>query len=211
MQTVKEKFIRDLINELNDINHHAVDYEGQSPKVDVPYVVSVIDQQLDKCTEFLEDISKNTYCINGFDEDTTDGYTNGRIRILIEKPQNEEESEYMYDSNTNYIYYINFLYDQRNWGYCQCTPDMEGYNEEHECCGCGCDWYAPSFSIEKVTTVGYGVWEGQERDYWDYKKKFLTNEQNNKEELVKILKEQEKKRLEGEIKALQNKLNSLND
>lgn len=213
MTTTKEKFIRDLIDELNDINDHAVKFNGESPKVDVPYVISVIDQQLDKCTEFLEDISKNTYCINGFDEDTTGGYTNGRIRILIEKDDKKESDlttgvyyNYCY---YNYCYYINFLYDDRMWGYCQCTPEDEGYNEKHDCCGNSCDWHAPSFRIEKVITIDSGSWDGQQKDYWKYEEQFLVNEQNKNVEVEKFEREQKRKNLENQIKKLQEELSEL--
>ena len=205
---IKEQFIKELINELNDVNERQLVYNDKTP-IDVCYVVSVIDQQIEKCTEFMEDISKHTYYINGYDEDTSQGYTNGRIRVLIEKPEDEKESHYMVDAYHNYCYYIEFVYDERSWGYCECTPEDKYYNPKHGCCGMGCDWYAPAFRIEKSISLGYGKWEGQAKDYWEYQEKFYTNEQNKNEEVEKHQKEQRIKSLEEQIHRLQKELSEV--
>lgn len=206
--SVKDKFIKDLIAELNDINERQLIYYDKRP-IDVCYMVSVIDQQLEKCKEFLEDITENTYNINGYDEDISGGYTNGKIRILIEKPDSEKESEYMFDAYYDYCYYIEFVEDERNWGYCQCTPSDSSYNEKHGCCGSGCDWHAPAFRLEKSISLSGGKWIGQECDYWKYENKFNDNEQNKNDEVEKYQLEQKRKSIQNRIAELKKELEEL--
>jgi hypothetical protein len=207
--SIKDKFIRDLIDELNDVNERQLIYNNKTP-IDVCYIVSVIDQQIENCEEFINDILKNKYYINGYDEDTSGGYTNGRIRVLVEKPDEEKESEYMMDAYYDYCYYIDFLLDERYWGYCECSPKDEDYNEQHKCCGNGCDWVAPAFSVTKSIGLVSGKWNGQERDYWEYEEKFKANEQNKNAEVEKYEKEENRKRIENQIKDLQEKLKEFN-
>jgi len=208
MSTIKEKFIEDLIEELNNVNERQLIYNNKK-LIDVCYVISVIDQQIDNCKEFIDDITKYIYCINGYEEDHFDGYTNGKIRILIKKPDEKKESDFMVDAYYNYCYYIEFLHDERMRGYCQCEPGDKGYNEKYNCCGNGCDWYAPAFSLTKEIIIGYGNWEGQEKDYWAYKEQFESNEKYKNKEIEKFKKEQRKQELIYEIEKLQGELQLL--
>lgn len=195
---VKEKFIQELIKELNYENDRRINSDKKP--LDVCYMVSVVEQQIDKYKEFMEDLQTKNWLINGYDEDTTGGYTNGRIRILIEKT--EEECE-------DYCYYIEFLYDERNWGYCQCTSEDDGYDKEHGCCGIDCDWTAPAFIITKEVSMGYNTWEGQQRDYWEYEKRFNLKQENKNKEVEEYKKQQKKARILEEMKRLLNELNEL--
>jgi hypothetical protein len=70
----------------------------------------------------------------------------------------------------NYYYVLSFTTNERMWGYCECSPSDAEYDAEHRCCGHGCDWVAPSFSVRKVEHVGHAAWEGDESDYWRYEK-----------------------------------------
>jgi hypothetical protein len=205
---IKEQFINDLITELNDINERDRVYYGKTP-LDVCYMVSIVNQQIENCTEFMNDISTHRYCINGYDEDYSQGYTNGRIRVLIEKPDEEKESEYMVDAYHPYCYYIEFQYDERLWGYCQCEPKDEGYNADKHCCGMGCDWTATAFIITREENIGYYKWSGFEKDYWEYEKEFNANEKNKNAEVEAYEKELSKQYLKKQIEELQNKLNKL--
>jgi len=199
--TIKEKFIQDLIKELNNINYHEViKYEGNKTPIDVPYVISVIDQQIENYKEFMDDITNYTYYINNYERDNTEGYTNGKIKILIENTEND---------TCYYYYFIEFLYDQRHWGYCQCTPEDKDYNSKYDCCGNGCDFVAPAFRLIKKLDFGYSVWEGREKDYWTYKEQFEANEQNKNTDVEKFRNEQKKQELENRIKKLQVELEVL--
>lgn len=207
MSKVKDVFIENLVKELNSINEDRV-YHDKYP-LDVCYMVSAIDQHIEECKEFIDDISNNTYCINGYDEDNSDGYTDGKIRILIEKPEEQKESERMMDAFYNYSYYIEFLHDDRYWGYCQCDSDDVNYNENHKCCGMGCDWTAPRFNLTKEIDMGCNSWTGQEKDYWEYEDNFNNNDKNKKEEVEKFIKEQRIKRIKVEIENLQKELKNI--
>lgn len=202
--TVKDQFIRDLINELNE---ESSNHTNRKP-LDVAFMVSVVDQQLENCPEFIEDITKYNYLINGYDYGSK-GYTNGKIRVLIEKPDDERKSEMMYDAYYDYCYYIEFGFDERYWGYCDCEPTDSGYNEKRGCCGNGCDWVAPEFSITKCISLGGGKWNGVEHDYWEYENKFNENEENKNTYVEEIKKKQEIESLEASIRDAQNRLNKL--
>jgi len=192
---VKEKFIQELIKELNYENNRRIDSDKKP--LDVCYMVSVVDQQIENYQEFMHDLQTKNWLINGYDEDTTGGYTNGRIRILIEKTEEEYE---------DYCYYIEFLYDERYWGYCECNADDEGYDKEHDCCGIDCDWVAPAFIITKEINMGYSTWKGQQRDYWEYEKKFNLKQENKNKEVEEYQKQQKKARILEEIQRLQDEL-----
>jgi len=208
--SAKENFIKNLINELNSENENRINHNKKP--LDIPYIISVVDQQIENCKEFIDDIATHTYLINGYDEDNSMGYTNGKIRILIEKLNDEKESDYIIDAYYDYCYYIEFTKDERHWGYCECEPEDEGYNEKYRCCGNnGCDFTAPSFRIEKVINLGNYVWKGQEKDYWEYQEKFESNEQNKNKEVEKFKLEKEKQYLKDKIKELQDELDELDN
>lgn len=207
IKSVKDIFIDGLVKSLNDENKNRI-YRKNEP-LDVCYMVSPLAQSLEECTEFMEDITKNRYWFNRYEEDNTEGCTNGKIQILIEKSDEEKESEMIYDAYHDHYYSIEFTCDERYWGYCQCEPNDEGYNEENKCCGNGCDWTAPSFRIEKITSVGGSSWDGSESDYWEYENKFKQNEENNNKEVEIFKKKQEKERIEKQIRELQTKLASM--
>ena len=205
--SIKNQFIQNLIKELNNENEHMIN-NSKNP-LDICYMISVIDQQIENCKEFLDDITKHTYCINGYDKDYSEGYTNGKIKILIEKTEDEKKSKHWADAYYNYYYCIEFLYDERHWGYCECTPEDKGYNEKYECCGDGCDWNSPSFKIEKITNLSYCTWKGQEKDYWKFEEQFLLNEQNKNENVEKFKIEEKKQNIRDRIKDLQEELDKL--
>lgn len=207
MSSVKDRFIRELVDELNEVNQERLNY-SKNP-LDICFMTSVLNQQLEDCTDFMKTLESKTWLINGYDYDKEDWYTNGKVRILIEKSEEEKESEYMVDAYEDYCYYIEFLYDQRHWGYCFCDESTEGYSQKHKCAGNGCDWTAPAFRITKEIDLHYGDWQGSQKDYWDYKGNFEKNEENINAEVERRKKEQEKKFLLEQIAVLQNKLANL--
>ena len=204
MNSIKDEFIKNLTKELNSINEDKI-YHDKRP-LDVCYLISSVDQHLGECKDFIEDITNNTYYINGYEEDNTEGYTNGKIRILIEKPEDEKESDLMVDSYREYCYFIEFLYDGRDWGYCECSPENPNYNKVHKCCGNGCDWTAPAYKLTKEINMHYGNWNGQEKDYWEYEENFKQQENNNNKDVEEYNKIQSIKYINSQIEELQNKL-----
>ncbi|MGJ0846505.1 hypothetical protein ACR77J_07445 [Tissierella praeacuta] len=199
MDNIKDKFIMTLVDELNEINKDRT-YNNKFP-LDICFMTSVLDQQLENCKEFMGILENKNWLINGYERDEDDYYTNGRIRVLIEKPKEERKSGFLVDTYENYCYYIEFLEDNRPWGDCRCNSDYEEYNPKYKCCGIGCDWVAPAFRIVKEIDVHYDKWDGYEKDYWSYKERFEENE--------KITKQQEKEQILDHIKKLQDRLSEL--
>jgi hypothetical protein len=112
-----------------------------------------------------------------------DGYSIGTVDVYINK-KTEIENPYgcWADQFEDYSYRLEFIYDQRYWGYCTCDPSMPQYNKEHGCCGMGCDWDAPAFFLRKIINYDLYKWEGQECDYWIYEKQFNATEENKNAE-----------------------------
>lgn len=205
MENIKEQFIKELINVLKDENEDRKYYEKRV--LNIPYMVSALDQQLKNCTEFINELKNKKWVINGYDEDSTEGYTNGKIRILIEKEN--PESDYMIDTYEDYCYYIEFLYDERHWGYCDCNEEDQFYSKKYKCCGIGCDWNAPAFRITKEINLSYEKWDGYEKDYWEYEERYYSTSEEEKLAKEQLEKEQRQKYLEDSIFKMQQELEML--
>lgn len=183
-----QKFLDNFIEELKYENKNRV--YCCKKELDIPFILSSLYQSFDKYPdaykEFIKDLEKD------------DDYS-----IVINNQNNEYEiiniSIYIYEFNESldYHYKLIFYYEDRNYGYCECTPDMEDYREDKHCCGHGCDATFCRFEFKKVLNVFGGGWEGDEHDYWDFEDEFYLNEQElaakkaeeEKNYLIKILKE----------------------
>ena len=97
----------------------------------------------------------------------------------------------------DYQYEIDFLYDPREWGYCECIPDMKDYREDKGCCGHGCDWWAPAFEMRKSYIMGSHSWDGDEHDYWDFEDDFYKDDK----ELADKKTAEDKTRMINELKS----------
>lgn len=75
------------------------------------------------------------------------------------------------DDHPDYSYEIIFTYGPRFEGYCQCTPEDDGFRPDKGCCGISCDWYAPVIYIRKVEDIINYEWNGDQSSYWDMEKK----------------------------------------
>lgn len=186
-----QKFLDNFIEELkyeNEIRTRCNYYDKK--KLDIPFIISSLYQSFDKYPdvykEFVEDLKRD------------DDY-----QIVIDDPNNEYEiinvSIYIYEFNESldYHYQLKFYYEDRNYGYCECTPDMEDYSEDKHCCGHGCDATFCRFEFKKVLNVFGGGWEGDEHDYWDFEDEFYASEkeladkkaEEEKKNIIKMLKE----------------------
>ena len=159
-------------------------------------------QGKDKLTEILSDYDKY-YMDVQYEEDKAQGYTNGDFEIhFYEKSLNED---YGWQSHIDHYYKISLRYDERYWGYCDCTPDMELYNQKYSCCGNGCDWVAPQVDITKISEVSFFSFEGVARDMWSLKEKWEDHLKEHNEQV----KQEKLKRLEEQIQRLQKEKDNL--
>lgn len=156
-------------------------------------------QNIEALNKIVDDISNYKYWFQ-YDEDNDEGYTNGKILIYL------ENDEYPYQANHYYKFTLGE--DERNWGYCQCTPEDIDYDPVHNCCGNGCDWSAPSISIDKIEYINGFSFDGIERDLWKLEKEWSGEEDKlelkYKQEQVKIL-EQQIEELEKRKQMIMNK------
>ena len=152
MENIKEEFINKVIECLEYENDDR-EYHSKS-KLDIPFMIAPLSQSLDNFKYMLNDLKIHEYGI--YYEEQENYYNNGAIYIQLYKNNSElieeelEEKEY-YDTDfpMDYTYKINFESDQRYGGYCQCSENDKDYDSRYDCCGHGCDWTAPSYSIEK--------------------------------------------------------------
>ena len=71
LSSTKEQFIKNIINELNNENKNRINNNKEI--IDVCYIISVVDQQIEKCKEFIDDITTHTYLIENYDEEYSEG------------------------------------------------------------------------------------------------------------------------------------------
>ncbi|AHZ10348.1 hypothetical protein FP73_gp036 [Bacillus phage Hoody T] len=139
----------------------------------IPHYENLLDYA-DTVSTMLVDVEENGVYFRYERPDTP--YTDGVIVVYIH--------------HTKRRYEIKLLKDDRPWGYCSCQQGDEGYNPDKGCCGDGCDWIAPRFEVELVTSMAYGAYKGQERDLW-----------KDEEKWKKYTKDHRAKDIEGKINA----------
>lgn len=189
-EELSKQLINDIIEELkySDIEEERI-----------CFMVAPLYQTLENNEELLNDISKYKYCVTYF-EPEEDEYTNGYISIYLSDEDGNE---------LPYIYELEFNIDGRLWGYCQCSDEDKDYDARYKCCGHGCDWYAPAYSIRKITYICNNSWIGDEHDYWEFKDNFYNVTKKEKEEEIKNnrIKELQEtiKRCSEELDELKNK------
>ena len=143
---------------------------------DKSFIVAPLYQTLENNEELLNDISKYKYYVRYFESEEEDDYTNGYISIYL----NDKD-----DNELPYIYVLEFNIDERLWGYCQCSDEDKDYDARYKCCGHGCDWDAPAYSIRKITYICNNSWIGDEHDYWDFKDNFYNVSEKEKESEIR--------------------------
>ena len=118
-------------------------------------------------------------------------------------------SDKVYEGLEEYQYEIEFYYDPRDWGYCQCKPTDKDYREGKDCCGHGCDWWASAFEIRKSYIIGRHSWHGDEHAYWDFEDEFYASEKELEEKKAKEDKERKIRNLKETIEEATKKLAEL--
>jgi hypothetical protein len=131
-----------------------------------------------------------------YEKDASEGYTDGKFEISFWSEKEE---------NPDHRYEIELLHDERYWGYCECSPDEEGYVEELRCCGDGCDWVAPRFSFKRIENLAYKSFDGNEKDMWILEKSWESELKEHKENVRKS----QIKYIENQIKELEERRSKL--
>lgn len=210
---VLQRFMFELIEVIKEYNETTNTHTAKS--LNIPFIISTLYQNFsekaDKYDEFIQDL-----CLyldyNFLILDSQNDYS-GIIDVeinLVKYPDDEEDEQwYMNSHNPNYDYKLCFTYDTRDYGYCQCTPDMPDYREDKHCCGHGCDAAFCKFSLHKVLHIVSGTWEGDEHDYWDFEDEFYLSDKELAEKKEKEDREREIEELKNRIEADQKRLKDL--
>ena len=183
-----QKFIDSLVETFKRENQ-------EEKKLDIPFLISTLYQSFknntDKYKDFINDLNVYSDYDMYLENTKDDWYGIVNVRINLFKYNKDYDSEYNYYSNLpNYHYEICFFREDRDWGYCECTPDMPDYREDKGCCGHGCDACFSSFELHKVIEVSRDSWQGDEHDYWDFEDDFYKTD----EELLLKKQEEDRKR-----------------
>lgn len=206
-----QNFLDTLTEELKNENESR-EWDNQSEEIkkeifDIPYIISSLWEAFraepNTYLDFIKCLNKaNDYQIRIVLPDN-DFY--GICKAIVDFYIPEDE----YERFEEYQYEILFLYDQRDWGYCQCTPDMKDFREDKQCCGHGCDWWAPSFEIRKSYFMGKHSWNGDEHDYWNFEDEFYASDKELAEKKEKENRERQIIELRNRIESDQKKLAEL--
>lgn len=220
---ILNKFLDTLVEELKRENDDRIVYCKDKQKIDIPFIISSLYQN------FKNHVDNNFRGFDNFRSFISDLYMYPNYNICILDSQNDyggiidieislsrkinKQSKYgvsyIDDDSPNYKYKFCFTYDERNYKYCDCTPDMTDYREDKHCCGHGCDASFCEFSLYKILHIASGSWEGDEHDYWNFEDDFYMKEKELDEKKKNENKEREIKELKNRIEADQKRLAEL--
>ena len=202
---VGQKFLDNLAREIADWNE-ANKSNPDTYEAPVPFYVAALWNQFkfhsEKYEEFFDDVKDENPC-----QIIPNEY--GDIYSVILWEKFDTGKRYSDLDCKKYHYEIHFSYEERYWGYCECQPGDKDYNEDHQCCGHGCDWDAPVVAVYKCYDVDNGVWNGDEHDYWDFEDVFYKDDLELKARIEEEAKRQRIKDLEKQIASYQNDLDKL--
>lgn len=206
-----QKFFDELIRAIKSENEERRWHKKPKKELDIPFLISTLLQSMtkneDKYKEFLSDLEKYSDYQITIHKSNNDwnGIVDAFVNLI--KYTNDED---MRDCDIpDFDYELQFFYDERHWGYCQCTPDLEDYREDKQCCGHGCDATFCSFSLHKILNVTTDEWHGDEHDYWDFEDEFYKEDRELAEKKEKERKEREIVELKARIEADSKKLAEL--
>ena len=197
-----QKFLEDVITELRK-----TDVITSS---DVTFIIAGLFQRFskaDRCSiiDFIHDLEKYSDYVIHIEKPTNE--YNGICDIEVQ-PCTYGNGLEDYDE-PNHRYKIEITSDERMGGYCECEPDDKDFREDKGCCGHGCDWYAPSFTLHKIIEVENYKWSGDEHDFWDFEDAFYKSESDLEEQKKKSDKEYEIKQIQERMKADEQRLKEL--
>ena len=206
-----QTFLDRLADELKSENENR-EYENKSEDdrysiLNIPFIVSSLWEAFKAEPNIYSDFIK---CLSkAYDYQITIVEPNNDYYGICRAIVGFYVSDKVYEGLEEYQYEIEFYYDPREWGYCECIPDMKDYREDKGCCGHGCDWWAPAFEMRKSYEVGNHSWNGDEHDYWDFEDDFYKDDKELAEQEEKRHKELEIKELKARIEADSKKLAEL--
>ena len=127
-----QQFIDNLIEELKNENVNRLYHKEK--ELNIPFIISSLYQSFENddqntYNDFISDLNMYPHYDISFNEPIDDLYSIIDVDIL-----------FSYNLNTDqdipyYSYRICFSYDERLYGYCECTPDMPDYREDKGCFG----------------------------------------------------------------------------
>lgn len=193
MQRLENQTLQKFIDELVEAFKIENKEKKEQREFDIPFLISTLYQSFKNedntktYFHFVEDLDfYSDYNIDVVD--SANDY-NGIVDVYINLVKFTEE-EYGMPLYPSYDYKISFEFEDRHWGYCECTPDMPDYREDKQCCGHGCDATFCEFNLYKIMKVTHGFWKGDKHDYWDFEDDFYKTD----EELLLKKQEEDKKR-----------------
>lgn len=204
-------FLDRFIEELKRENESR--YSENISKLNIPFIISSLYQAFKNNTSkyraFIKDLDTYPdYSIIICDsQNDYDGIIDVEINLV--KCVELNDYDYYNSEHPDFSYYIKFIYDTRNYGYCECTPDMPDYREDKHCCGHGCDATFCSFSLYKVLNIVVDSWHGDEHDYWEFEDKFYASDKELADKKAEEDKERMIEELKNRIEADQKKLAEL--
>lgn len=207
LQNFIDAFIKELKRENEDREYHSI------KKLNIPFILSSLYQSFsnnpNSYKEFISDLEMYSDYNITIDDSKNDYNGIIDIEISLIKYQDGDYNYYQDYDYPSYNYMICFSYDERNWGYCECTPDMEDYREDKKCCGHGCDASFCSFSLHKINNIVSDSWHGDEHDYWDFEDEFYKNDNELADKKAKEETERKIRELQERISADSKKLAEL--
>lgn len=161
-----QKFFNELIIAIKSENEERRGFKKPKKELDILFLISTLFQSMtkneDKYKDFLVDLEK--YPDYGITIHKSNNDWNGIVDAFVNLVKYSNDDMRDYDI-PDFNYELQFFYDERHLGYCQCTPDMEDYREDKQCCGHGCDATFCSFSLHKILNITSDNWHGDEHDY----------------------------------------------
>ena len=165
MNSNRRNFYKRVINALNNRLENIKE---------TAFYVSPLWQMLEKCRDhgsFLQDVDEYKCIYLDFIDSNT-------IIVAFDNPGIIKK------------YIIKFEQVGDYKGFCECEPGMDGFNEEHQCCGHDCDWEIPAIKIDEMITNPTYMWEGDQSTYWEFEKEFLKEHKEQEILLINDLLEE---------------------
>lgn len=191
MQRLENPVLQYFINKLVETFKRENEEKNEQREFDIPFLISTLYQSFKNKTENYKDFINDLNLYSDYDmyvESTKDDWY-GIVDVIINLIKYNTSGDWNDYDIPNYHYEICFFREDRDWGYCECTPDMPDYREDKGCCGHGCDACFCKFDLHKVTKISHGSWQGDEHDYWDFEDDFYKTD----EELLLKKQEEDKK------------------